>query len=337
MFTQLKELSEKAKINLFIKSKDDGKMEVIVFFEVQSSKDETFNIAPLMLEGTPEELERDFVHTLDVFTKQNISSLERISFVTSSIKKAEEEATAKATAGTKKKATTKAEPKKEEPKKEVDLFAPVEEESKATPQEKVEAVAKVVEPKQVTIEEAIVEVEAEIVTAPTVTATLTEPKVEEPKVEEPKVSERTLERIEELKEYNFTITKDGNEYSNGGISLAATYVEKAEDSEWDRAMLQMREMRAKVQEPQQEKPTKSFSEFKAEADVIEFDDEIPSIPVKPNVPVEKTIEQKFDDMVQAFKDAGYGTDTLDRKTMMNEETIKTYLQWLNNNPLPAKS
>ena len=118
MFKQLEALSKVLNLNVSIQKK--GELMTVVIILSSKDNETDLNLTPIFIKATADELDAKFVEELTLYTNKNLSTLERINFISESVTKAEKVTNAKATV-TKKSTPKKAEPKKEEPKN--DLFA----------------------------------------------------------------------------------------------------------------------------------------------------------------------------------------------------------------------
>lgn len=160
MFTQLHELSKKIKFTFVIETNDDGKMEVIILFNLKDDEKNEYNIMPLVITGKPEEMDYKVIEAIEEFVSKSTDIVSRIGFVIDNLKKIEKTTVDKTKKSSDKKSTStskntdkKEEEKKEEPKHTTgDLFA------ESTTQTKTEAK---IEAKQLDLEEAVKEAEKE--------------------------------------------------------------------------------------------------------------------------------------------------------------------------------
>lgn len=364
MLVQLKELSKKAKINMFIESTEDV-MQVIVFFEVEDSKKNKLNIAPLVVSGTAEELDNDLVRTIEIFTSKNISSLERIDFITKSITKAEKSVTKDATEKTKStKKTTTPVKKKAEP---AGLFSAEPEAKKEVPTSTLEAIAKVaevvtqpetgrmagiaqsVQTGQASITEQIAEVEKEQRDnkANSTVAERIHERAEVAEVPVPggkpdpsvKRTEAMLERVAKLTKLGFIEKPEENQFVRGGLGIGTTMILTCDASTF---LKHYKEIEANIAKSKAmaDKPTMSFSDFQTEELELPVavapvpSAPIPAAPVPEPIPVvELTIAQDFINLVNEFKDGGYDTATMHEKDYPTHDSIKAMRTYLQENPL----
>lgn len=231
--------------------------------------------------------------------------------------------------------------------------------SEETPKKVVEEV------KQETVQEPETpkeEVKPEVVEEPVVQ------QKEEPKLEEPQRSERTLERIKELESLGYTEKPDEKQFVRGGVGLSTSYIEKATDEEFERGLMQIREMieknksnnegskvvdpvpEPKIEPESSDKPKKSFSEFQAEKIEFEEPKETPkeevkeelkqeAAPVQTSIPMPQqplpkatTLEEDIEALKIKAQNAGYDPSTIQTEGA-TKESIAQLSKYIDENPL----
>lgn len=121
MLQQLSELTKKVKVTLIVENDENDNMKIIVLFDPKGENANKMNITPLFHQGPAGNADEAILQAIELFSKQSLSMLDKIKFVTESVKKAEKKAT-----GTTKKSSGRGSSKnkpeqKEEPKD--DLFS----------------------------------------------------------------------------------------------------------------------------------------------------------------------------------------------------------------------
>jgi len=343
MLNELNPIAKKAKVQLVIETKDDGLMEVIVFFIVKDKDDKSLNIAPIRISGKPEEIDAEFLTTITQLVSRSLSPIERIAFVEESLKRAEK-ASSEAAAKPKSKAKGKTEAKTTTSKQteiKVDI-----------PKEPV----KPKEPETLDMFATVPERGAPVQGMSTTSATLTATEVIVPKedVEAMEVEQKEqamepsklfLEREARLIALGFIKKEEEKQYVRGGIGLSIAYVEKATMAEFERGFQDLKTninksngslqpVEPKFIEPQAPKPTMSFSEFKDLGNDISFSEEkelapafVPPTPVAvptpvamPEPPKVKTMAERVADLKKLAVEYGFNPDSIADE--QNEESLK---------------